>query len=104
MNQGDLFNGLALGHAAAERAADHAGEAWKDRAYRAFVAFAASRKTFTTEEARESCGHVGDPPDRRAWGAIALRAKRDGKVKAIGFATSKNPRVHGSVCTLWATI
>jgi hypothetical protein len=83
MNQGDLFNGLALGHAAAERAADHAGEAWKDRAYRAFIAFAASRKTFTTEEARESCGHVGDPPDRRAWGAIALRAKRDGKVKAI---------------------
>jgi hypothetical protein len=101
-SQPDLFTGLELGHAMAEIAADHAGEDWKDRAYSAFLAFAATKKTFITEEAREACD-VGEPPDRRAWGAIALRAKREGRIKAIGFANAKDRAVHGNVVTLWET-
>jgi hypothetical protein len=99
----DLFDGLTLGHAAAERAADHAGEEWKDRAYSAFTDYARDHKTFTTEDVRRA-SDVGEPPDNRAWGAVALRAKRAGVVRHIDFARVKDPCCHSNVVSLWEAI
>jgi hypothetical protein len=112
---GDLFDweppppkpaptGLELGHEAAEQAADHAGEEWKELAYAAFLAFAAKVGTFTTEDARESATDVPEPPDKRAWGQVALRAKRAGIIKSIGYANAKDRAVHGNVVTLWTLV
>jgi hypothetical protein len=95
--------GLELGHAAAERAADHAGDDWKDRAYAAFVSFSRSHKQFTTEDVRDA-SNVGEPPDLRAWGSVALRAKRKGIVRAAGWVSAKALNVHGNAVTLWETL
>lgn len=92
---------LELGHAAAERAADHAGETWKDQAFRAFVAYVREHGECTTEQVRQACPHVPEPPDKRAWGSVALRAARAGVVRSAGWTRASSPTVHGMVVTLW---
>jgi len=97
-------DGLALGHAAAQRAADHAGDDWKEEAYAAFCAFLATvppGQTFLTEDARAASPHIPRPPEMRAWGQVALRAKRAGKIVHCGYARAKDPSVHGNPVSLW---
>lgn len=99
-----MDEGLALGHAMAELAANHAGEDWKDRAFAAFVAHAKDHQAFTTEDVREASPHVGEPPDLRAWGQVALRARREGIVRSLGWIKPKAKNVHGGVVTLWGRV
>lgn len=110
---GDLFGepepkreptGLELGHEAAERAADHAGERWKADAYAAFCEYARGHRLFTTEEVRDAHPEIVAPPTLRAWGHIALRAKREGLVVGQGVSTAKARNVHGNMVTLWRSI
>lgn len=96
--------GLELGHAAAERAADHAGEAWKEKAYAAFQAHARGHARFTTEDVRQASPTVGDPPDKRAWGQVAMRARKAGIVRSAGWVSAKDPKVHGNAVTLWESV
>lgn len=96
--------GLAKGHAQAERAAQHAGEAWREAAYRAFVNYAARGERFTTEDVREDNPQLPPPPDKRAWGHIALRAKREGVVRAVSWVRAKSETVHGMVVTQWVRV
>jgi hypothetical protein len=93
------FDPLARGHEAAEMAADHAGEDWKEMAYSAFVSHARDvLGTFTTEEVRAAYPSVPPPPDKRAWGQVALRAKRAKVVHATGIT---KVGAHGRYGTLW---
>lgn len=94
-------DGLAIGHGMAEVAADKAGDTWKERAYAAFVDYANSHDAFTTEEVRQSAVGLGSPPDDRAWGQVALRAKREGVVKSVGWVRANSKSVHGMVVTQW---
>jgi len=96
--------GLDRGRAMAELAAARAGEAWKESAYQAFVAHAKKHKLFTTDEVRAARPDLPDPPDRRAWGHIAMRAKRLGVVETARLIHSKNSVVHGAVVTQWRAI
>lgn len=96
--------GLFIGHAAAEAAAAHAGEPWKERAYKAFVSYASTHSTFTTEEVRLASPQVEAPPELRAWGQIALRAKRAKVVEFDGWTFAKEKNVHGNAVTQWKTI
>lgn len=96
--------GLELGHAAAKEAADHAGDEWKERAFTALLRFTLSHRTFTIEELREASPEVGEPPDRRAWGQVPLRAARKGIIRKIGWVEAKDPAVHGNAVSLWETI
>jgi hypothetical protein len=96
--------GLALGHAAAEEAADHAGEDWKELAYSAFTRHAETNATFITENVRDANKQIPDPPDNRAWGAVALRAKRERIVEADGHSRATHLRVHGNTVTLWRSL
>ena len=94
--------GLLDGHAAAEVAAAHAGEVWGDAAFCEFVAWATTHPTFTTEDVRYApTSTVGEPPDRRAWGAVALRAARAGVVKGIGLVRTLHRQSHGRFVTQW---
>jgi hypothetical protein len=104
--QRDLFTlptGLEIGHARAKEAADHAGDEWQRMAYEAFLAYAKTHKHFTTEEVREANLDLPPPPDKRAWGQIALLAKRNQKVIGASFTRAKSRTVHGMVVTLWAS-
>jgi hypothetical protein len=102
----DLFDGtsLELGHAMAELAADHAGEEWKEAAFAAFCRHAERHQTFTTEDVRDANPGLGQPPDLRAWGQVALRAKREKIVKSKGWVSAKAMNVHGNAVTLWEVI
>jgi len=93
--------GLALGHAMAEVAADRAGDWWQDEAYEAFRQFALRNELFTTETVRLAFPDMDAPPDSRAWGAVALRAKRNNVVVADGWVRAESRTVHGMVVTAW---
>ena len=93
--------GLQLGHAMAHVAANNAGDEWKDSAFEAFKHYARTHSEFTTEEARLAATEVASPPDIRAWGQIAIRAKREGIVVGIGWVRATSPSVHGMVVTQW---
>ena len=102
----DLFGakpltGLELGHAMAKVAADNAGEQWKKMAYESFVEYAKHHSQFTTEQVRSACLHVPPPPDKRAWGAIALKASKNHVVKSAGPVRAESKTVHGMYVTLW---
>ena len=101
----DLFNrpitGLEIGHAMANVAANHAGEEWKQLAYDSFVEYAKTHGEFTTEQVRGACSSVPAPPDKRAWGQVALRAKKDGVIESAGWTRAESRSVHGMVITLW---
>jgi len=92
------------GMEAAARHADSEHEGWQRMAYEAFVRYAVSTsEPFMTEEVRwyaEALG-VPAPPDNRAWGAVAMRAKRAGVIHSIGYAPQKATNAHKAPKTLW---
>ena len=93
--------GLTIGHAMAEVAADNAGNFWKEEAFEAFRQYARNNDEFTTEDVRRANPDLPAPPDDRAWGHIARRAKREGIVKAVGWVRANSRTVHGMVVTKW---
>lgn len=97
------MRGIEIGHAMAEVAATNAGEDWKGSAYDAFCRHALNHQFFTTEEVRAANPNLLAPRDDRAWGAIALQAKRDKVVTSHSWVRANNPAVHGTVVTQWAS-
>jgi hypothetical protein len=93
--------GLELGHRMAEVAAFNAGEEWKDLAFQAFRDYAKTHHVFTTEQVRQANPDLPAPPDPRAWGSVALRAKRAGVVNVESWVRADSRKVHGMVVTLW---
>lgn len=98
-----LNKGLELGRAMAEVAGKNAGDEWKEMAYREFKNFASKQNLFTTEQVRKSIPFFPAPPDNRAWGQVALRAKREGLVEGHGWVRANSLEVHGRLITLWRT-
>jgi hypothetical protein len=103
--QDDLFSALEKGHAAAQASAERADreiDDWTLKAVALFAEYAAKAQSpFLTEEARvfaESHG-LPSPPDGRAWGHIAKRCQRDGKIISAGFGAAKSS--NGSPKVLW---
>lgn len=107
MNKAEQLElGLQLRDAGMARAVDHAesvSEGWSDRAYALFVQFAARRKPFRTEQAREYATELGLPPapHARAWGAIASRARKAGVIRFAGFDVCENPKAHRCPVKQW---
>lgn len=99
-----MNEGLIIGHAMAEVAANNAGELWKEEAFYAFKQYAMQHSHFTTEEVRAANPDLPPPPDERAWGSIALRAKRDGVVVSAGWVRATSRTVHGMVITMWQSL
>lgn len=93
--------GLQLGHSMAEVAANNAGFEWKLLALEAMRQHALHNKYFTTEEVRRANPNMPEPPDKRAWGAIARLAKKEGLVQSDSWVRAESLTVHGMVVTLW---
>ena len=99
-----MIQGVLFGQEMAKLAADKAGEQWKQRAFDAFVNYAKAHKQFLTEDVRMSNEDVGNPPDKRAWGHIAVSAKKQGVIKKIGFQYSTDAASNPSPMSLWESM
>lgn len=98
----------ALAIEGAQRAAARASRVhanWSERAYDFLVRWAALHDgVFMTEDVRhaaEAADTYLPPPDARAWGAVILRAKREGKLVHAGYAPNKDSTCHGSPKSVW---
>ena len=96
-----MNEGLRIGHEMAEVAADNAGETWKRMAHEAFVKHAKKHEFFVTEDVRNDNPDIPRPPDKRAWGYIALIAKREEIVSSHSLVKSKSRICHGRILTMW---
>jgi hypothetical protein len=101
MESNEMNEGLQIGHSMAEAAANNAGEDWKRMAYEAFVKHAKSHEFFVTEDVRNGNPDIPLPPDKRAWGYIALEAKREEVVSSYSLVRSKSRICHGRILTMW---
>ena len=95
-----------LRDAGMQRAVNHADAVspkWGDKAFEAYCAYARRiGRPFTTEEVREAIGHtLPEPPDKRSWGAVAVRAVRAGVIRRCDFTSAKDPKVHCNMVSLW---
>ena len=90
--------------------ADRVTDAWSNTAYWIALRFMADRmrsgtRQFMIEEVREySKDILPEPPSRRAWGAIATRLVKEGKISRVGFRSVKNPRAHCAPCSVWEIV
>lgn len=92
----------------ANLAADHmdrlTSDQWTAEAYAFLLQFSADGKIFQAYQLREAAaGKVPSHPDGdpRAWGAIILAAKRNGVIKALGYARTDHRASHGRQEQQW---
>ena len=95
-----MIQGVLFGQEMAKLAADKAGEQWKKQALDAFIDYAKNHSEFMTEDVRVSY-ELGEPPDNRAWGHIAVAAKRQGIVATHGYGYSSQGKGHPTPATIW---
>lgn len=89
---------------AIERVAKGSGDAWQDAAMdflRCFIQ--ANSRSFFIEEIRDLAEAEGleAPPDRRAWGAVAVRAARAGLIRRIGYGPQASRNAHMAPKSIW---
>lgn len=86
-------------------AIDHANmitDNWSEKAYGFLRSYMTSHSVFMAEQVREaSAGIITEPPSGRAWGAIIVRAVKEGLISRIGFQTVKNARAHCTPAAVW---
>ena len=100
-----MNKGIEIGVKKAKEAADHAGSKWTLDAYDVFEKYARKNATFTTEQVRlQGAKDLESPPDARAWGHIALLAKKNAIVTSYGWVKSEDPSKHGIPVTLWRSL
>ncbi len=82
--------------------ADNTIENWSSKAYEFFIEYIKDKRFFMTEDVRiASEGFLETPPSKRAWGSVAVRAKKEGLIESAGFSSVKNPKAHRTPATLW---
>lgn len=91
----------------ARQAADHADRVhpeWSALARQAIRDYAAKHEEFTTEDVITASPWVPNPPDKRAWGHIALAVKKEGVVEHAGHTYSKLRHAHCRPVTKWCSL
>lgn len=87
-----------------KRAIDHAESVipkWGDMALKCVSDYPG--KEFHTDEVRAwSKGQeLPEPTDKRAWGAVMTKAKRDGLIEFIDYRPVNNPKAHRRPMAYW---
>ncbi|EJN06464.1 hypothetical protein [Herbaspirillum sp. YR522] len=98
--------GFDLAEQGAARAADHADRVvvdWSELALQAFRDHALTHTEFSTEDVIAASTRVPPAPDKRAWGQIAMKARRLGFCHKGRVGTSKLPHAHARCITIWAS-
>jgi hypothetical protein len=101
-----LFTGEMLRNKGIEQAIENANArstGWANEAYQFLLDYIKDHKEFMTEDVRNaSAGIVPDPPSKRAWGGIVVRAAKNKLIEKRGFKAVQNPNAHCTPATLWA--
>lgn len=92
-----------------KRAVDHADkvhESWSDKAFdllKDYVSLIGKDSQCTSEMVRHYAESHGlpHPPDKRAWGAVMLKAARANLLFKKGWTTATDPKVHCNPVSLW---
>lgn len=83
--------------------ADETAERWSEIAFDFLKRYMLDNPVFMAENVREAAtGIVPEPPSKRAWGGILVRAAKEGLISRMGFRNVKNARAHCTPATLWA--
>lgn len=97
------FDLAQRGAALAADKADRMHNEWSSRAFEAFKTYAEAHEAFSTEDVILASPSIQVPPDKRAWGHVALRAAKEGICHSAGVAKSKLAHAHGRWITRWAS-
>lgn len=105
----ELLNGQGLAQVGMQQAVDHAEEVhdnWADKAFGFLKKYVGYTKTpFMTEDVRmASLQVVPEPPTKRAWGMVIVRAKRAKLIRHVGYKAVSNPRAHGTPASVWVRV
>lgn len=100
---------MELAMEGARRALDHANaveQNWGDLAFQFFKLYAQAHTLFQTEDVRVWSYKNGLPhaPDGRAWGAIALEAKRAKIIVCDSYANTKVKPAHAAPRAVWKSL
>ena len=111
MNEPKQPNGWDLAVDGMNTAASHADRVVPDWSKEALTHFKMyllhfGHQPFMTEDVRTYAENMGmePPPDRRAWGAIAVQAKKLGWVRSLGYAPQKSTNAHRAPKNLWERV
>ena len=103
--------GRELGHEGAKIAADHADREndgdWQTRAaYLLGLYQKTGVREFKNEDFRAFALSRGlpEPPDRRAFGAVILRAKKNGLIRHLRYGRVDDPIGHAHPVSIWGWI
>lgn len=108
-----IREGQQLKEQGIKKALDHADVAfpsWTERAYSVLIDYLNdpnSNSKFKAEDIRlwaKLKDKIEDPPSKRAWGGIILRAKYNGLIQSCGITNVVNPKAHRANCTLWQKV
>lgn len=92
------------------KAKDHANKVEKDWADKAYIKLKeyliiTNGNQFMCEDVREYASKsISEPPSKRAWGAIIVKAKKEGIIEHCGFSQVSNPTAHRANASLWRAI
>lgn len=110
MNQSSMFGGEGevLRDAGMQQAIDHAEQetpSWSDLALNMVSDFidAYPHLEFMAEDVRKWSHHKGlpEPPSKRAWGGVIVRAARLDLIVKVGIGQVKNPTAHCANANIW---
>lgn len=108
MPQLDLFQSIQnrdIGMEAAKVHADSKELSWSEQAYKFLLGYCKTNKEFMAEEVRVAATDVvPEPPSKRAWGSIFMKAAKNEVIKRIGFKKTTNPKAHRTPATLWQVV
>lgn len=109
MNHAKPFTGESLRNTGIQLSLDHAEikhEGWQEKAMNLLEKFLIGRRKFMCEDFRAFCEKNGlpIPPSKRAFGAIILKAVKQGMIKRVGFGNTKNPKAHLTPASIWEPI
>ncbi len=106
--QGLLFpqTGKELKDIGMQRAVDHADrvvDSWSDKAYKLLKIYIITKLTaFQCEDFRGWCKNkIEEPPSKRAFGAVIVRAKKNLLIKHVGYGVVENPKAHRTPASIW---
>jgi hypothetical protein len=90
-----------------QRALSHAQREcadWKIIAYAWLIGYARTHKEFISEDVGDAhlAAGLSQPPTRRAWGPLYVKAQREGYIVLCG--TGRSRMRHASVCPKWRSL
>jgi len=91
--------------------ADKKNYNWSETAYaflKGYCKANGSGHQFLTEDVRYEAEYykhlLPDPPSKRAWGGVILKAKHEKIIIGIGYDKVLNPKAHCAFATIWEVL